>query len=159
MQIEEYCSSEVTHVKYKELKELIPLDGLVFRFVTKTGFAGICQLSLGNFGYGNIIFRIGYVVGDTIRYSDEKTITNVAEAEMCAVGQLFKSKFAPLNDEEAEKVMIVMVKFQDIAGVAQMLATDFDINRYIHPSGLNVKEIIKVHINEETGKRKKVKKQ
>lgn len=128
MNIEFHCNGEGDTYRY----DVTP-DGMVAKFVTKSGFVGICSgLYSERHGNGNIVFRIGFNVGNTISISESSIIGGISEQEICSVLSLFDEVFSELKDSDAEKKMIELVKYSGLACAINSLT-----------SGKNVDEILK----------------
>ena len=81
MDIEFHCNGEGDTYRYD-----MPPDGVVAKFVTSSGFVGICSgIYNENQKIGNVVFRIGFNVGNTISISESNVIPSLSEPEICKV--------------------------------------------------------------------------
>lgn len=135
MELESYC------LEYKDIQDMIrgkvpypkgmnllvegdhPLDGGIIRFVTKTGFIGVCQTQMSEgWGVGTITFRMGFMSGNTVTWgADKYVLSGIKDEDVCIITDLFWKTFERLDDAEAEKKMINLVKYPKVNAAIQLL--------------------------------------
>lgn len=150
MDIEFHCNGEGDTYKY----DITP-DGVVAKFITNSGFVGICSgIYNENQKIGNIVFRIGFNVGNTISISESNIVPSLSESEICKVLELFDKTFSKLEDNDAERKMIELVKYSNLACAIDRLTSKKDVNEILEIMKTKESTIKKLHETKITEKEK-----